>query len=175
MLDKFKRFLTTEKSDKEVVMKKEDKQALIPAVDINMAAELKQAQASLLSHAADMQAMQELMSEMSEKLENATAALKATEDTKAALLADIKVKQAMARKESIITAVGTEKAGALMAATESLDDVQFGAIISAMAASFENESKSAMFSEQGMAAETKVGIDPVDKLAAALAAKFETK
>lgn len=62
-------------------------------------------------------------------------------------------KRLLARKEKIEAAVGTSNADALMAATQSLDDAAFDAVVSALNMSVDNESKSGMFSEVGAAAQ----------------------
>jgi hypothetical protein len=58
-----------------------------------------------------------------------------------------------ARKEKIVAAVGTERADALMAATQALDDAAFDAIVSAMSLSVQIEAKTGMFAEVGATAD----------------------
>lgn len=171
MLKSITKFFSGEKGSDE--MKKTETQADMSAVE--MAAQLKQAQEAFSAQAADMQAMQELMEEMSSKLEQASAALAATEAAKAALVAEAAAKRLTARKERIEAAIGTEKAPALLAATETMEDAAFEAVVSALAGSVEQEAKGKMFTETGVAAEAKpVVVDPVQKLAAAIAAQFPT-
>lgn len=117
-----------------------------------MAAELKVAKETLVSQAADMQALTELVEELSAKFEKTQAALDASEGAKANLVADAKAKQLATRKAAVEAAVGTEKAEALMTATETLDDIQFNAIVDAMAKSFDIETKGSMFKDVGVAA-----------------------
>lgn len=174
MLDKFKKFFNAEQSDKEVSMKKEDAQAELSAVE--MAAQLKQAQEALSSQAADITALTELVEELSTKVTQGQAELAAAEKSKADLITDAKAKQAAARKAKVETAIGeNEKAAKLLAATENMEDAQFEAVVSALAGSFEAEAKTEMFKEVGVAAEadaSKVDEDPVQKLAAKVAAQF---
>ncbi|MDE3023520.1 MAG: hypothetical protein KGI54_17000, partial [Pseudomonadota bacterium] len=135
-------------------MKKEDKQAATPAVDSELAAQLKQAQESLASQQADFQAMQELMEELSTKLQKAEAALQDNQAAKEALIAEAKAKTLAARKEKVMAAIGeNEKADKLLVATEGMDDEAFTAVVSALAGSVEKEAQSEMFKEVGVAAQ----------------------
>lgn len=70
-----------------------------------------------------------------------------------ALLEQIEEQRANARKEKIVAAIGTEKAGALFEATEGLDDAAFEAVVSALVGSVEVETKSELFKEVGVAAQ----------------------
>jgi hypothetical protein len=58
-----------------------------------------------------------------------------------------------ARKEKVVAAVGTAKADPLMAATETLDDAAFEAVMGALSASADTESNSKMFQEKGVTVE----------------------
>ena len=167
-----KKFFSGEKGSE---MKEKPAQASTPAVDTNMAAELKQAQDALTSQAADMQALTELVQELSTKFEQAQAALNASEAAKAALVAEAATKRLATRKEAIVAAVGTDKAETLMAATETLDDAQFNAVVGAMAASFEAEAKSKMFTEAGVSAEAKQPVDAETDTAKKLAAAIQAE
>lgn len=88
---------------------------------------------------AEMQAALDAVAEEQEK------ALKAAEEAKAS-----------ARKQKVEAAVGTEKAPALLTATNELDDAAFDAVVSALSMAVDTESKSKMFTEKGAAAE----VDP---------------
>lgn len=58
------------------------------------------------------------------------------------------------RQEKIVAAVGEgERADALRAATEGMEDAAFDAVLAAVGATFVAESKSALFTEVGVAAE----------------------
>lgn len=169
-----KKFFSGEKGSEE--MKENPSQASTPAVDKELAAQLTQAQATLATQSEELAALTKMVGELSAKFEQTNAALEASEATKAALVAEATAKRLATRKEAIVAAVGTSKADSLMAATESLDDTQFNAIVGAMAASFEAEAKSKMFTEAGVAAEAVVAeVDPVEKLAAKVAAQFNPK
>lgn len=107
------------------------------------------------------------LQEVSTALETAVAAV-ADADAKAAELqaqleavnaekidaeTEAALQRLTARKEKIKAAVGTSKSDALMAATESLDDAAFDAVVSALSLSVDAEGKTGMFKEVGVAAE----------------------
>lgn len=97
---------------------------------------------------------------------------------KAEMVAQAKAAKLSARKEKVIEMIGTERADALMTATAEMDDAGFTAVLTAMSIATETEEKGKMFTEQGVDAEadaTKVVADPVQKLAANLAAQFNPK
>ena len=87
------------------------------------------------------------------KLEAAEAAKTAAEAKVAELVAAEAARKLAARKEAIVAAIGTDKADALMAATEGLDDAQFTAVVSAMAGKVDAEAQSPLFKEVGVTAE----------------------
>jgi hypothetical protein len=116
-----------------------DLQAQVDAIKADLGAQLETAVASL--------------AEMSGKYEVAQAALAAIEAEKAALVADQVAAKLASRREQIEAAIGTEKAAGLMAATEGLEDVQFNAVISALAGSVNAEASTSLFTEVGVTAE----------------------
>lgn len=175
-----KKFFNAASAEKEAVdMKQETPQPNLAASDT--AAQLATALDSMAKQAADLQALTELVTEMSEKfnaasmaLETTQAALQASEDAKVALVAQAAAARLEARSKAVVDAIGTEKAPALLAATEQLGDEQFNAIVGAMAQSFEKEAQSPLFKEVGVSASADpVEVDPVAKLAASLAAQFQ--
>lgn len=103
------------------------------------------------------------METMRGELETVRAAMNSLATEKAALLAAAETAKLMARKNQIVAAVGTSQADAVMAATSTLDDVSFGAVLSAFAASFEQEAKSKMFTEAGVNNEVAPVEDDVAK------------
>lgn len=76
---------------------------------------------------------------------------------KAKLEADAAQAKLDARKAKIVAAVGTAKADALMASTQSLADADFESIVSALGTSLETEAKTKMFTEAGHAGEVEGG------------------
>jgi len=153
MLKSIQKFFKQPEGEKEAVnMNQETPQP-------ELSAQLATALDSVARQASDLQALTELVTEMSEKfnaastaLETTQAALQAAEDAKATLVAQAAAARLEARSKAIVDAVGTDKAPALLAATDSLDDEQFNAIVNAMAQSFEKEAATALFKEVGVAA-----------------------
>lgn len=170
MLNKLKKYFNDKK---EPEMEQEDTQADL--VELIEDEQLATANEALASTEATLKEMSDKIAELSAKLEQATAALAATESAKAALEAEAKAKRFAARKEKVEAAIGeNEKAEKLLAATEQMEDAQFEAVVSALAGSVEQEAKSEMFKEVGVAAEAApVEVDPVQKLAAKMAAQFK--
>lgn len=141
MLDAIKKKFNTAFADKEMSNMKQEKPEMV--------AELEAAKASLISQAADMQALTELVEEMSAKFNEVKAALEASEAAKTALIAEAKQKRLEVRTAAVEASVGTTKSAALLAATDALDDEAFNSIVNAMATSFDKESKSSLFKEVG--------------------------
>lgn len=100
-----------------------------------------------------LETAQTALAEMAGKYEAAQAQLAAIAAEKAELVANAAAAKLAARKEKIVAAIGTEKADALMEATDALDDAQFNAVVSAMAGSVEAEAKTDLFKEVGVTAE----------------------
>jgi hypothetical protein len=99
-------------------------------------------------------------------------------EAKAALEKEIQAKRLETRKNVIVEAVGTAKADALLAATDSLDDAAFTAVVSALGMSMEAEAKTPAFKEVGV--DAKADAVKVDEQAnsdpgASLAKKLEQK
>lgn len=169
MLDKFKKYFsakvdntpasaeTQEEVDKMTVEEKATADA--------MAAQLK-------AQAADIEALTEMLGELSTKFAAANEALLTAEKSKADLVADVAAKKLAARKEKVVAIAGTEKAEAFMANAESFSDEQFEAVVGLMAASFDAEAKSPMFNEKGVAAEAPAAEeeDLAKRMAARMAA-----
>ncbi len=177
MLDRFKKYFSASNADnpasadnnEEVEMTVEQK-----ATADAMAAQLKEAQTTLTSQAADLEALTDLVAELSSKFEAAQAALSASEQSKADLVADTFAKKMVARKEKVTAIAGTIKAEEFMTTAEAFSDEQFDAVVGLMAASFDAEAKSPMFNEKGVAAEaTPVEEDAVKRLAAKMAAAIQ--
>ena len=180
MLDKFiKKYLSSKEDNtpasaehtKEVEMTVEQK----TTADA-MAAQLKEAQETLTSQAADLEALTDLVAEMSGKFEKAQEALAASEAVKADLVTKAATARLEARTKAITESVGTSQLTVLLAATDAMADEQFNTIVGAMAKSFAVEAKSEMFTEKGVAAEsTHVETTAVSRLAAKIAEEFKSE
>lgn len=93
------------------------------------------------------------LAEMTANFEAAQAALNALTAEKAELAVKAEAVKFTARKEKVVSAIGTEKADGLMLATQGLDDAAFEAVVSALAGSVDAEAKTGLFTEVGVAAE----------------------
>lgn len=173
MLDKFKKFLN-KKEDPEMKDEKAT-QALTIQVDASEAkAELEKIQADFEAFKTEANALIAQADGQVAELKKQVEALVAE---KAAMITEAAEKKLSARKEKIVAAIGTTKAEGVMAATKDLDDASFEAIVSALTTSVDAEAKSEMFTETGASAEADASkvVDPVEKLAANLAAQFNPK
>lgn len=119
-----------------------------------LAAQLASSMEALASQAEALQAVTDKLTEMSALYEVANAALAKANIAQAALVAEAAQKRLAARKTTIVASIGTDKADALLAATEALDDKAFNAVVNAMGMSFENEASSSLFKEVGVTAKT---------------------
>lgn len=115
--------------------------------------------------------------ELTAQYDAAQAALAASADAQATLVAQAKAKVLEARTASLTAVMGDIKGPQMAASLESLDDATFATVLSGYVASFEAEENSEMFTEKGVAAEVPpvVEVDVVKALAASIAAKFEPK
>lgn len=124
-----------------------------------------------------MTALQAQFAEMSTKYALAEAALAASADAQATLVASAKAAVLQSRTASLSAIMGDVKGPLLAASLESLNDETFATVLSGYTASFEAEASSDEFKEIGVAAEAapvaEVGV--VQTLAASIAAKFQTK
>lgn len=172
MLEAIKKVFSGEQ--KEVNMKQEKVQPVLAANETT--AQLSVAQEALASKVAEFNALNEQFTQLSSELAQVKEALLAVESYKEQLIADGNKKRMDARKEKIVMSIGTAKADALMAATESLDDAAFEAIVGAMAVSFETEANTAMFKEVGVTAEAEAALVVEESsLEAALKQKYRSK
>jgi aspartyl/asparaginyl-tRNA synthetase len=111
------------------------------------------------------------------QLEAATTALASVAAEKEAVEAAAKQAKMDARMTKLVSAVGDERAVALMAATEQLDDAAFDAVATAVTVNMDKEAESEMFSEAGVDAQAApvVEKDAVSRLAENIAAQFNLK
>jgi hypothetical protein len=109
------------------------------------------------------------------ELTEAKAALDAADAAKAEAEATALAARAKARKEKVVAAIGTERADALLAVTEGMDDAAFEAVVGALGASTETEAAKPLFNEVGAdggADAAKVEESPEMKI---LRAKYKTE
>lgn len=150
MLDAIKKKLGMSPSIKEEVDMTVDNKA---PVELSSDMEAVVAELSTIKASFAEQATQ--VASLMTQLEAAQTALAEVEAAKAALATEAKNKQLEARKQRVEAAIGEAKAPAMLTATEQLDDAQFEAIVSAMAASFDAEADSPAFKEAGVSAKAE--------------------
>lgn len=92
------------------------------------------------------------LAEMTANFEAAQAALNALTAEKAELAVKAEAAKYAARKDKVVSAIGTEKADGLMLATQGLDDAAFDAVVSALAGSVDVEASKGLFAEVGVSA-----------------------
>lgn len=100
-----------------------------------------------------MATLQADFAEMKTNYEAAQAALSASAEAQATMVAQAKAKVMTERTASLSAVMGDVKGPMLAASLESLDDATFATVLSGYAASFKAEEKSEMFNEVGVAAE----------------------
>ncbi len=168
MLDKFKKYFST-KVDATTASADNKEEVL------NMNTEnLAEMTAQLATVNEALTTLQASFAELNTKYEAAQAALNESEAATKLLAEKAATARLEARTKAIAEAIGTSELTSLLEVTDGMDDVKFNVIIGAMAKSFENESKSAMFQEKGVTEEKPaVVVDPVQNLAKALADEFK--
>lgn len=143
-----------EDTEKDVTMDALDTGAVTPAADAN-AVDVAALQASLATAVSELADAQTKIAELSGLVAAATEFAAAKD--KAALEAKLS-----ARKAKVTAALGTAKADAFMAATASMEDTAFDAVMSAMATTAATEADTALFKDVGVDAEvdqTKVSAE----------------
>lgn len=121
-------------------------------------AELSEMVAKMALQTEAFAAMQEQMATLSAKYVEAQAALQASDDAQAMLVAAALLKRDEQRAIQMTATVGTIKAPKVLASLKDADDATFATVLEAMAASYEKEADSAMFKEVGVAAEAAVAV-----------------
>lgn len=153
MLEKFKKLFGDSAPVEAQEVVQEVVEAVVEQVQVELKVDTSEAQLALEQLSAKFAELTEQFAELSGKYEQAQAALESLAAEKAEMIAAAQATKLEARKAQVVAAIGTEKADALMAATESLDDAAFNAVVSAMAGSVDTESKTALFQEVGVTAE----------------------
>ena len=118
--------------------------------------------ANLASVTEAMATMQNSFNELTAKYEQGQTLLATMEADKVSLVEAAKAKTVASRTEKLTAVLGTEKTPSVLAALSGLDDATFATVLGTYAASYEAEAKSAMFTEAGISAETKVPEDEQD-------------
>ena len=162
-----------EANSQEEVMTTVTEQAPAPA-DNTAVAEMA---AQLASQSEQMTTLQAQFADISAKYEAAGAALAASAEAQATMVAQAAAKVQAARSEKLVAIMGDVKGPQTAASLSALNDEAFEVVLASYAANFEAEASSEMFSEKGVAAEAApvVEEDAVSRLAANLAAQFKTK
>lgn len=169
MLEHLKKFFSTqvEQPAAQVAPQEEVELMTKPEAQADMAAETNATElASQLAIATEaLVATQSQLTQLTEKFEAAQAALEEIEAAKAALIAEAAQAKMNARKAQIEATLGTDKAEAVLKATENLEDAAFDVVLSAFVKSLEVESQGTLFTEQGVAAEvdaSKVAVESLE-------------
>lgn len=154
-----------------------DQTAKVELATDELVAQLSASQEALASQSAEFSAVTEQLAKMTQDFQEVKAALDAVETAKKALVKEAHEKKMSLRKEKIVATVGTDKAEALMVATESLEDTQFEAVVQAMASTFVAEADTAMFKEIGVATKEADAskVEEVSSVETALKQKYSPK
>lgn len=173
MLDQFKKLF--KKKDETEMTDEKPVETLTVQIDASdVKAEVEKLQADFEAFKSEANALIAQADAEKEELKKQIEAMQAEKEN---MVAEAAAKKLQERKAKVEMAIGeNDKASKLLAATENMTDEQFEAVVSALAGSMEAEAKSEMFQEVGVSASadaSKVGVDPVQKLAANLAAQFK--
>lgn len=127
---------------------------------------------AIVAQLADVQAS---VQSLTEQLQAAQTALAAAEAYNAEMAAQAQAKVQADRIAKVQAILGTDKAATAMATMENFDEATFDQVLGMMATTYEAESKSALFSEAGVAAEAAAPEekDAVQRLADNIAAQFK--
>lgn len=146
MIKAFNRFFNAQKEEVDMSKTKEQEVSAKELESMQVDSEMS----SALTAAMELNASQVAMiAELTSKYEAAQAALSEIEQSKENLIAEQLAAKLQSRKEKVESLIGTVKAPALLSATEALDDTSFAAVLQAVTASVDQESKSELFREVG--------------------------
>lgn len=176
MLERFMKKFTNPalaEQEKEVINMTTETEATAQAAATiaELTASLEQANAALAEKTT-------AFAELTSKVEQMTATLAAIESEKAEAAAVAKAAVMQNRKEKLEAVLGTAHASAVLATLENSDDTTFNTVLSAFSLNREEESKSKMFTEEGVSAEVPVPKEEADtatRLAAMVAAQYPTE
>ena len=174
MLDKLKKYFTAEAVNPVAESQEEAQQQEEVMSDVTQNAS-EELVAQLTAKENELATLQASYSELADQLEKVKQELASYAEMKAAKEQAEALAKAAKRKESLEAAVGTEKAATLLSSLEVLDDTTFQSVVSEMASKLDKES-STSFKETGVTAEVeKAEASTVQKLASALAEKYQSK
>lgn len=145
MLNAIKKVFNTNNKEVEMVKENVSPEMAVTGNVTELAAQL----ASQSTVLADLQAS---FAELTTQLAEAQASLAAVESAKQELLASAAAAKLAARSASLVAAVGTDKAPALLANLSVLDDAAFESVVSSMNTNLSVEAESPMFKEVGVTA-----------------------
>lgn len=112
--------------------------------------------AELATVQAAFSALQEQFTTLTASYAEAQAALQSSSDAQAAMAVAALLKRDEQRAIQMTATVGTLKAPKVLASLKDADDATFATVLEAMAASYDKEAESAMFSEIGVATDAAV-------------------
>lgn len=180
MLDRFKKYFNPalaeqqEKVNSEMTTQGTQPSLAVDNKTAELTLQLATATETLAKQAADMQALTEMVEELSAQIGVNKEALAASEKAKEDMAAQAAAKRLEMRTETITKSVGTAKLAEVLAATDAMDDAQFNVIVGVFAKSFDTEAKSPMFNEVGAGAKADAPEeDAVKRLAAKMAAAIK--
>ena len=125
-------------------------QAAVDGVKVEFDAYKQSADAAMAEAAERVTALQAELAEMAGKLSEAQAALEAAEAAKVDAAAQAAAAKLAARNERLVASLGTERAAAVMTATEGMEDAAFEAVVAALGVAAAAEAASPLFTEAGV-------------------------
>lgn len=133
--------------------------------------------AQLASQTEQMTTLQAQFADISAKYEAAEAALAASAEAQATLVAQAAAKVQATRSEKLTAIMGDVKGPQTAASLSALNDEAFEVVLASYTANYEAEAASENFKEVGVAAEAapQEEVDTATRLAASFAAQFKTK
>lgn len=132
-------------------MKKEEQQPALAAPET--ATQLANALEAFSAQTEVLEAAKTKIAELNALLESTKASLETSEASRAELAAQVKQTKLQNRRKAIEASLGTEKAEAILSATETIGDTEFNSVLQAISKSFELESTSKHFTELGVSSQ----------------------
>lgn len=132
-------------------------EAAVNEVRVEFDAYKQSADAAMAEAADKVTALQAELAEMAGKLAAAQAALDAADEEAMKAAAEAAALKLAARNDRVIAALGTERAAAVMKATEGMDDAAFEAVVTALGVGAAAEAAAPLFNEVGVDAQADAG------------------